>query len=114
MVTLLIEDLRSGHRDPQIAEVQVHLRPHDDPEHGFWANAREISEQLQAGPSRIDGPARVFSLRGKYRQFFLRVSPDNQDLMASANLAVEKDRSLEVFVEDVSLQSTICFANDWD
>lgn len=101
MVTLLIEDLRSGHRDPQIAEVQVHLRPHDDPEHGFWANAREISEQLQAGPSRIDGPARVFSLRGKYRQFFLRVSPDNQDLMASANLAVEKDRSLEVFVEDL-------------
>jgi hypothetical protein len=55
MLTILIEDVRSGVPDHQLAEVQVHLRPSEDPEGGFWANAKEICEKLQAGPSRIDG-----------------------------------------------------------
>ncbi|KZT19685.1 hypothetical protein NEOLEDRAFT_1183156 [Neolentinus lepideus HHB14362 ss-1] len=99
LVTLLIEDLRSGVTDKQIAEVRVALRPHDEPECGFWGDAGEIAEQLQAGPSRIDGPARVFSRRGEYRQFFLRVSEDNVDTIAKANLPVDKLLCAEVFVE---------------
>lgn len=55
MVTLLIEDMRSGVPDPQLAEVRVPLRVADDPEDGFWADAVEICNALQGGPSRIDG-----------------------------------------------------------
>ncbi|KIK40453.1 hypothetical protein CY34DRAFT_807192 [Suillus luteus UH-Slu-Lm8-n1] len=99
MLTLLIEDVRSGVPDHQLAEIKVILRPGEDPDGGFWANAKEVCETLQAGPSRIDGPARVYTLRGKYRQFFMRVDADNVLEAESCNLGVSKDRTLEVVVE---------------
>ncbi|KAG2146475.1 uncharacterized protein EDB93DRAFT_1149271 [Suillus bovinus] len=99
MVTLLIEDVRSGVPDHQLAEIKVVLRPGEDPDGGFWANAKEVCETLQAGPSRIDGPARVYTLRGKYRQFFMRVDADNVLEVESCNLGVSKERTLEVVVE---------------
>ncbi|KAG1898047.1 uncharacterized protein F5891DRAFT_1045759 [Suillus fuscotomentosus] len=99
MLTLLIEDVRSGVPDHQLAEIKVVLRPGEDPDGGFWANAKEVCETLQAGPSRIDGPARVYTLRGKYRQFFMRVDADNVLEAESCNLGVSKDRALEVVVE---------------
>ncbi|KAG1777626.1 hypothetical protein EV702DRAFT_1099484 [Suillus placidus] len=99
MLTLLIEDVRSGVPDHQLAEIKVVLRPGEDPDGGFWANAKEVCETLQAGPSRIDGPARVYTLRGKYRQFFMRVDADNVLEAESCNLGVSKERTLEVVVE---------------
>ena len=56
-VTIFMDDYRHGHNgEPEhlLAEVSIQLRTsttHD----GFWANAQELVEQLQAGPSRIDG-----------------------------------------------------------
>jgi len=99
MLTLLIEDIRSGVPDHQLAEIKVVLRPGEDPDGGFWANAKEVCETLQAGPSRIDGPARVYTLRGKYRQFFMRVDADNVLEVEPCNLGVSKERTLEVVVE---------------
>lgn len=99
MLTLLIEDVRSGVPDHQLAEIKVVLRPGEDPDGGFWANAKEVCETLQAGPSRIDGPARVYTLRGKYRQFFMRVDADDVLEAESCNLGVSKERTLEVVVE---------------
>ncbi|KAF9227261.1 hypothetical protein BS17DRAFT_775202 [Gyrodon lividus] len=99
MVTLLIEDMRSGMADSQLAELTVPLRVADDPEDGFWANAVEICDALQAGPSRIDGPAKVYTMRGKFRQFFMRVDHHDQVQVQSAHLGVSKQRTLEVFVE---------------
>jgi hypothetical protein len=52
MVTILIEDIRSGVVDHQLAEVRVHLY---DRQERFWADAQEVCEQLQSSPSRIDG-----------------------------------------------------------
>lgn len=99
MVTILIQDLRSGTTDHQLAEVKIALRPGDDPQDGYWADARELSEQLQISPSRIDGPARAYTLRGKYRQFILRVSPDNVDEFISSNIVIQPDRTLDLVVE---------------
>jgi hypothetical protein len=59
MLTILIEDIRSGVSDHQLAEVKVALRPADDPADGFWADAKDISEALQSSPSRIDGVSHV-------------------------------------------------------
>ncbi|KAF8967846.1 hypothetical protein BDZ97DRAFT_1801527 [Flammula alnicola] len=99
MVTILIQDLRSGTVDHQLAEVKVPLRPGDDPEDGFWADAMDLTQELQTGLSRIDGPARAYTLRGKYRQFILRVSADNVDEFMSANVVIQPDRTLDLVVE---------------
>lgn len=53
MLTLLIEDLRTG--ESQLAEIKVPLRPSLQPGDGFWADAQDVCNLLQAGPSRIDG-----------------------------------------------------------
>ena len=42
IVTVLIQDIRSGVTDHQLAEVKVPLKPSDDPQDGFWADARDI------------------------------------------------------------------------
>ncbi|CAL1707472.1 unnamed protein product [Somion occarium] len=99
ILTVLIEDKRFPEEEGQLAEVRVSLRPGDDPEDGYWADAREIAEELQSGPARIDGPAKVYTMRGKYRQYFLRVTADGVTDCQSSNLKVSKDRTLEVFVE---------------
>lgn len=45
------------------------------------------------------GPAKVYTLRGKYRQIILRVSADNADETQSSNVIVSADRTLQVVVE---------------
>jgi hypothetical protein len=40
-------------------------------------------------------------MRGKYRQAFLLVSADGEEMTQSANLKVETDRTLPVVVEGV-------------
>ncbi|KIJ67882.1 hypothetical protein HYDPIDRAFT_25345 [Hydnomerulius pinastri MD-312] len=99
MLTLLIEDMRSGVTDSQLAEVKVPLRAADDPEDGFWADAVEVCSALQAGPSQIDGPAKVYTMRGKFRQFFMRVDHHGRMQVQPAHLGVSKQRTLDVFVE---------------
>ena len=51
------------------------------------------------------GPAKVYTLRGKYRQFFLRVSADNVDETSSANIIVTKMRTLDIVIETVRVLS---------
>ncbi|KAG6886158.1 hypothetical protein C0993_000676 [Termitomyces sp. T159_Od127] len=101
LLTLLIQDIRSGVIDQQLAEVKVPMKIANDPKDGFWADAKILGQQLQSGASRIDGPAKVYTLRGKYRQFFLRVSADNRDEFISTNLAIKPDRVLDVVVEEL-------------
>ncbi|OAX42285.1 hypothetical protein K503DRAFT_797300 [Rhizopogon vinicolor AM-OR11-026] len=99
MLTILIEDVRNGVLDHQLTEVQVQIRLVEDPDGCLWANAKEICEQLQAGPSRIDGPARVYTLHGQCHQFFMRVGADNILEAEPCNLGVSKECTLEVVVE---------------
>ena len=47
------------------------------------------------------GPAKVFTMRGKYRQIFLRVSADGEETTRSANLKVEANKTLSIVVEGV-------------
>ncbi|KAF9481534.1 hypothetical protein BDN70DRAFT_854910 [Pholiota conissans] len=99
IVTLLIRDTRNGTVDHQLAEVKVHLKQFDTPDGGFWADSKDIAHYLQRGPSRIDGPARAYVLRGKYRQFILRVTADNQDEFMTANVNISPERTLDIVVE---------------
>ncbi|KAG5731971.1 hypothetical protein E4T56_gene18243 [Termitomyces sp. T112] len=101
MLTLLIQDIRSGIIDHQLAEVKVPMKVANNPSDGFWADAKALGEELQSSASRIDGPAKVYTLRGKYRQFFLRVSADNRDEFITTHLAIKPDRMLDVVVEEL-------------
>ncbi|KAK0504702.1 hypothetical protein EDD18DRAFT_1126016 [Armillaria luteobubalina] len=107
MVTLLISDVRSGFVDRQLAEVKVPLKAADTPDDGFWADAKDICDKLQAGPCRIDGPAKVYTLRGRYRQFFLRVSADNVDEAMSSNLSITSQRTIDIVVEQGATPGTM-------
>lgn len=42
-------------------------------------------------------------MRGKYRQFILRVTTENKDEILSANVAVTPEKTLELIVEMVNL-----------
>ncbi|KAI4521510.1 hypothetical protein K525DRAFT_201057 [Schizophyllum commune Loenen D] len=96
IVTLLIEDTRYGNADPLLAEVRVPLKiDHDG---GFWADAKDIVSGCVMPES---SPAKVFTMRGRYRQIFLRVSDDNVDTSTSMNVAVSLERTIEVYVEPV-------------
>ena len=72
ILTLLIEDKRQHHwhddeDESLLTEVRVPLRPADPGDTGMWADAQEVSEELQKGPSRIDGAFRVIIyMRGLY------------------------------------------------
>lgn len=55
ILTILIDDVRSGQSDHQLAEVRVPLKPAEDIEDGFWADSHDVCKKLQESPSRIDG-----------------------------------------------------------
>ncbi|KAI0633817.1 hypothetical protein C8Q77DRAFT_1030316, partial [Trametes polyzona] len=97
-----IEDQRGDSEDSMLAEVRVPLKPIEGGDEGYWADAQDVSEQLQKGPSRIDGAAKVYTKRGKYKQYFLRITDTGEALCQSANLKVASDRTLEIVIETVS------------
>lgn len=46
MITVLIHDMRSGKMDRQLAEVTIPVKMADDPQDGFWADAKDIVSSL--------------------------------------------------------------------
>jgi hypothetical protein len=59
IVTLLIEDIRSEPPDQQLAEVKVPLRKADDPEQGWWADAKDIVGVISLF-CRVPNPISIF------------------------------------------------------
>lgn len=58
--------------------------------------------------SLLSGPAKVYTMRGRFRQFFMRVDQFDQLQAQSAHIGVSKERTLSVFVEAVSaLEKTL-------
>ena len=49
----------------------------------------------------LEGPAKVYTLRGKYRQYFLRVNTHGEAEYGSANLRVDKERTLHAVIEAI-------------
>jgi hypothetical protein len=106
VVNVLIKDQRGDADEDQYAEVRVPLGPAESDKsgrsQGWWADAKAVVDALQAGPGRIDGPAKVYTMRGKFKQYFLRVSEDNVDQCSSANLLISPAKVLEITVTHVS------------
>ncbi|KAI0093354.1 hypothetical protein BDY19DRAFT_882829 [Irpex rosettiformis] len=90
-------------KESQLAEVRVPLIHRSDGQ--IWADALDITEVLQSGPARIDGPARVSTMRGEYKQIFFRVSASGEVNCKPANIQVSQEKTVQVIVEDVSYRS---------
>ncbi|KAF8483166.1 hypothetical protein JB92DRAFT_3032439 [Gautieria morchelliformis] len=101
VVFLLMEDIRFGGPEPdfQLAEVNVPLRPQVGEEGGWWADGEEVMKALQLTPSRLEGAAKVFARRGKYRQCFVRFSEDGTMECQPSNLMVSKEKTIELIIE---------------
>ncbi|KAL0956493.1 hypothetical protein HGRIS_002637 [Hohenbuehelia grisea] len=107
LLTMLITDRRQPVEEFQLVELRVKLRPDLDPANGWWAEAEQICEEIQNGPSRIDGPARMYTLRGKFRQYILRVDERNEWVTKPSNVSVSPDRSVEAFIESLPLPASL-------
>jgi hypothetical protein len=109
VVNVLIKDERGDSVEEEYAEIKAPIAQADElgPNSGYWVDAKSVVEALQAGPGRIDGPAKVYTMRGRFKQVFLRVSADNVDQAVSANLLTTPRRVLEVTVVPVGIRS-IC------
>ncbi|KAG6849825.1 hypothetical protein H0H93_004634 [Arthromyces matolae] len=81
MLTLLIQDIRSGVVDHQLAEVKVPMKQANDPTDGFWADAKQlllppgqlpqppkIPRELLARTPSPDSTSESVSLEGDFRQ----------------------------------------------
>ena len=58
---------------------------------------------LRLGLKDMTGAAKVYTLRGKYKQYFLRISADGEPICQPANLKVTPDRTVEIYIEEVSI-----------
>jgi hypothetical protein len=67
----------------------------------LYVDAREVVEQLQAGASRIEGPCKAHVMRGRFRQYFLRVEHDGRLVAEQQRLEVAKDKTLQIYIEAV-------------
>ncbi|KAF8590977.1 hypothetical protein K439DRAFT_1123698 [Ramaria rubella] len=101
IVVLLMEDIRFAGPEPdfQLAEVSVSLRPQVGEEGGWWADGEEVMKALQLTPSRLEGAAKVFARRGKYRQCFVRFSEDGTMECQPSSLMVSREKTIELIIE---------------
>ncbi|EJD02991.1 uncharacterized protein FOMMEDRAFT_168082 [Fomitiporia mediterranea MF3/22] len=98
-VSVVIEDKRLGQEESSFVELILPLR--SDGRDGFWLDVVPLCNALQSGPSRIDGPAKVCAFRGRFKQYFLRISTENVDNFAPANLYVPRNCFLRIIVEPI-------------
>ncbi|EKM54111.1 uncharacterized protein PHACADRAFT_96367 [Phanerochaete carnosa HHB-10118-sp] len=96
MLTVLIYDHR--YSDHGIAEIFV---PTFRADSALWVDARDVVDQLQLSPGKVDGPAKVYVMRGGWKQYFLRVEADGRTLSGLANLKVEENSVLKINVDYV-------------
>ncbi|KAL5485205.1 hypothetical protein ACEPAI_7847 [Sanghuangporus weigelae] len=97
LVSVMIADKRFPNTEPILVELILPLSASGKSD--YWLDTMYFCHSLQSGPSRIDGPAKAFVFRGRFRQYFLRVSEQNIDNYASGNIVVPYNRFLNVTVE---------------
>jgi hypothetical protein len=69
MLTILIQDIRSGTTDHQLAEVKVPLRVADDSQDGYWADAKVLNIIYNLYFQRNNSLIVCFRLRRFVRSF---------------------------------------------
>lgn len=100
-ISLLIEDRRGSEVENQFVEMTVDLFPRADGTPGYMVEAQQVCAQLQDGAGRIDGHAKMFAMRDKYKQYFLRVLGDTEKC-DNVRLLVDASFSLRLGIESLN------------
>ncbi|KAG8757452.1 hypothetical protein FRC11_004529 [Ceratobasidium sp. 423] len=108
IVTLYMEDTREDGQgaEPTMAEIPMPVRI--DPASNAWCIAgNDLAVRLQQTPSRIDGNAKLCTMRGRYKQCFARIaSSEVERYWIPVELKLTQNKSLEITIESNPVPSS--------
>ncbi|KAF8712135.1 hypothetical protein RHS03_01083, partial [Rhizoctonia solani] len=108
IITVYMEDMRddSQNVEPTMAEIPMPVRI--DPASNAWCIAgNDLAVRLQQTPSRIDGDAKLCTMRGRYKHCFARIaSSEVERYWIPVELKLAQDKSLEITIEPNLAPST--------
>ncbi|KAG8769496.1 hypothetical protein FRC12_004929 [Ceratobasidium sp. 428] len=100
-VTLYMEDLREEGptSEPSLAEIPMPIR-FDVGTNAWCISGDDLALRLQQTPSRIDGHAKLCTMRGRYKQCFARITDSSVERSAiPVGLKLAQDKSLQITIE---------------
>ena len=104
IVIIYMDDLRENAHNPEssLAEVPIPIRFEADA--NAWCIAGDdLAIRLQQTPSRIDGHAKLCTMRGRYKQCFARITDSMVERsLIPVGLKLAQDKSLQITIEPVS------------
>ncbi|CAE6357085.1 unnamed protein product [Rhizoctonia solani] len=108
VITVYMEDMRDNSQsvEPTMAEIPMSVRI--DPASNAWCIAgNDLAVRLQQTPSRIDGDAKLCTMRGRYKHCFARIaSSEVERYWIPVELKLAQDKSLEITIEPNPAPST--------
>ncbi|CCO31352.1 hypothetical protein BN14_05392 [Rhizoctonia solani AG-1 IB] len=108
IITIYMEDMRDDSQsiEPTMAEIPMPVRV--DPTSNAWCIAgNDLAVRLQQTPSRIDGDAKLCTMRGRYKHCFARIaSSEVERYWIPVELKLAQDKSLEITIEHNPTPST--------
>ncbi|QRV94284.1 hypothetical protein RhiJN_22302 [Ceratobasidium sp. AG-Ba] len=101
VVTLYMDDLRdeSPASEPALAEIPMPIR-FDVGANAWCISGDDLALRLQQTPSRIDGHAKLCTMRGRYKQCFARIVESAVERSSiPVGLKLAQDKSLQITIE---------------
>lgn len=103
-MTIYMDDLRDEARnsEPSLAEIPMPIR--FDADVGAWCIAGDdLAIRLQQTPSRVDGHAKLCTMRGRYKQCFARITDSMVERsLIPVGLKLAQEKSIQITIEPVS------------
>ncbi|KAG8722194.1 hypothetical protein FRC08_005943 [Ceratobasidium sp. 394] len=101
VVTLYMDDLREEavSSEPSLAEIPMPIR-FDVSTNAWCISGDDVALRLQQTPSRIDGHAKLCTMRGRYKQCFARITDSSVERSPiPVGLKLAQDKSLQITIE---------------
>ncbi|KAJ1304835.1 hypothetical protein OPQ81_005969 [Rhizoctonia solani] len=108
IVTLYMDDTRedSQNTEPTMAEIPMPVRL-DSASNAWCIAGNDLAVRLQQTPSRIDGNAKLCTMRGRYKHCFARIaSSEVERYWIPVELKLAEDKSLHITIESNPVPST--------
>lgn len=104
IVTIFMDDHRDEAHDPESSLAEIPMPIRFDTDANAWCIVGDdLAIRLQQTPSRIDGHAKLCTMRGRYKQCFARITDSMVERsLIPVGLKLEQNKSLKITVEPVS------------
>jgi hypothetical protein len=104
IVTIYMDDMREEGHTSELALAEIPMPIRFDVGVNAWCiPGDDLATRLQQTPSRIDGHAKLCTMRGRYKQCFARIVDSSVERsMIPVGLKLGQDKSLQITIELVS------------